>query len=81
MSGSRMDKTGEGGLRQSEVHNNNERFNQMLNQCKYPRRTFAVLMCIKPSVEQSDDVFEKRKVFIRQLLSGLDIAEGYEQIV
>ena len=55
-----------------EVHTktNNERFNQMLNRCKHPRRVYAAPMAfIEPSVEQANDVLEKRKIIIGDLLT------------
>lgn len=67
------------GLPPEGVHKktNNERFNQMLNRCKYPRRVYIALMSfIEPSIEQADDMFEKRKVLIRDLFAGLDISKG-----
>lgn len=61
-----------------EVHKtNNERFNQMLNSCKYPWRVYSALLALaEPSIEQTDNVFEKRKIIIRDLLAGFDIPEG-----
>lgn len=56
---------------------NNERFNKMLNRCKHPQRVYIALMSfIEPSIEQADNMFEKRKVLIRDLLAGLDISKG-----
>lgn len=70
------------GLSQDGVHTNNELFNQMLNRCKHPRRIYGTLMAlVEPSVQQADDMTEKRKVLIGNLLSGLDVAEGYEQVI
>jgi len=61
---------------------NNERFNRMLNCCKRPRRIYAALMAfIEPSIEQADDVLEKRKIIIRDLFSGLDIPESDKQVI
>lgn len=61
---------------------NNERFNQMLNSCKYPRRVYSSLKALaEPSVEQADDVFEKRKILIRNLFAGFDIPESDKQVV
>ena len=56
---------------------NNERFNQILNRCKHPRKVYLLLSSlVEPSVQQADDVAEKRKVIIGDLLSGLDIPHG-----
>mgnify|MGYP000103814286 CR=1 FL=1 len=70
-----------GGAPQGEIHNN-EIFNQMLNRCKHPRQICSALMAlVEPGVEQANDVTEKRKILIGNLLSGLDIAEGDKQSI
>lgn len=53
---------------------NNEKFNDLLNGCRQPRQVYEMLASLKPSVEQTDQMCEKRKVVIRELLSGLDIS-------
>ena len=65
-----------------KVHKtNNERFNQMLNSCKHPRRVYSVSLALaEPSVEQADNVLEKRKIIIRDLLAGFDIPESDKQV-
>lgn len=68
-----------GGAPQGEVHNN-ERFNMLLNKCRHPRQICSILMSfVEPGVEQTDDMAEKRKVFIGDLLTRLDVAKGFEQ--
>ena len=72
----------EDGLLHRVAQTNNERFNQLLNGCRYARLVYIALMSlVEPSIEQSDDVLQKRQVLIGNLLSGLDIAEGYEKII
>lgn len=59
------------------METNNEKFNRMLNNCKHPRRIYAMLMSlVEPGIEQADNVLEKSKVIIRDLLAGLDIPES-----
>lgn len=75
----RTDQAGKEELLREGVHKetNNERFNQILNRCKHPRRVYVALMSfIEPSIEQADDMLEKRKVLIRDLFAGLDISKG-----
>ena len=75
----KTDQVGKEELLRDGVHkeSNNERFNKMLNRCKHPRRVYAALMSfIEPSIEQTDDMFEKRKILIRDLFAGLDISKG-----
>ena len=70
------------GLLRDGVHTNNERFNQMLNRCRHPRRVYSMLMTfIEPGVEQSDYMFEKRKILIGNLLAGLNVSESDKQII
>lgn len=72
----------EDGLLHRAAQTNNERFNQLLNGCRHARLVYIALMSlVEPSIEQSDDVLQKRQVLIGNLLSGLDIAEGYEKII
>jgi len=62
--------------------NNNKKFNRILNQCRYPQRIYATLMAlVEPSIEQADDVLEKRKVIIRDLFAGLDIPQSDKQVI
>ncbi len=59
---------------EEDKETNNEKFNRMLNRCKHPQRIYAALTAfIEPSVQESDDVFEKPKISIRNLFSGLNI--------
>ena len=72
----------EDGLLHRVAQTNNERFNQLLNGCRHARLVYIALMSlVEPSIEESDDVLQKRQVLIGNLLSGLDIAEGYEKII
>ena len=76
--------SGDGGTLRGGVHKtlgNNEKFNQMLNASSHPRRIVDMLMLIKPSIEQPNDVAEKRKVIVGNLFSGLDVAQRDEQVV
>lgn len=71
------EKTGRGELLRDEVHSNNELFNQILNQCVHPRRVyFALMALVEPCVEQANNVSQKRKIIVRDLLARLDIAES-----
>lgn len=64
------------------MESNNEKFNQMLNQCKHPYRIYAMLASlIEPGIEQANHVPEKRKVIIRDLLAGLDISESDQKCI
>lgn len=61
------------------VHNN-ERFNMLINRCRHPKQIYLILMTlVEPGVEQADNMLQKRKVFIGDLLARLDVAEGFEQ--
>lgn len=73
----KQDKAGKDELLRDEVHTNNELFNQVLNKCKHPRRVYSALMAfVEPGVEQANNVGQKRKIIVRDLLTGLDIAES-----
>lgn len=62
--------------------NNNELFNALLNSCTHARPIYdALLMLTKPSLQQTDDVSEKRKIIIGELLSLLNQAESTQQII
>lgn len=61
---------------------NNEKFNRILNRCEQPRRVYLALIALaKPRVKQTDDMLEKRKILVRELLTGLDIAQSDKQVV
>lgn len=77
------DEVGEGLLRDGvSQETNNEKFNRLLNRCKQPRRVYLALIALaKPGVKQTDDMLEKRKILIRDLLAGLDIAQSDKQVV
>lgn len=66
-------------LYQAEVRQltgNNERFHRLLNKSRHSRRIYqSLLSFIEPNVKQTDDVLQKRKVLIGNLLAGLDIAK------
>ena len=69
----------DGGIRTAEKKTvgNNERFHQLLNRSKHSRRIYqSLLSFIEPNVQQTDDVLQKRKVLIGNLLTGLDIAKS-----
>lgn len=62
-----------------EVHNNNVRFNVILNHCKRPRQVYSMLLSlIEPGIEKGNNVRQKRKVIIGNLLSGLDVTQSNE---
>ena len=53
---------------------NNERFNAMINHSNNARRIYKALMSVEPSVEQSDQMSEKRKIVIREIFAGLNVS-------
>lgn len=68
-------KTRENPFDKEKIHKtNNERFNESLNSTRHMRRIYSMLMSIEPSIEQADQVREKRKVVIRELFAGLDVS-------
>ena len=60
---------------------NNEKFNVLPNRA-HSREIYNVLMTFaKPSIQQTDNVGEKRQVIIGELLPFLDKTQGNQQIV
>ncbi len=61
---------------------NNEKFNALLNSCSHAQQVYnALLTFAKPSLQQTDNVSEKRKIIIGELLSLLNQAESTQQII
>ena len=62
--------------RKGNLMDNNGKFNALLNSCAHTRKVYnALLAFAKPSIQQSDDVREKRQILIRELLSLFDKTE------
>lgn len=63
--------------------NNNERFNDLLNSCGDPRRVYNALLLLaaKPVVKKADNVAEKRKVIVGELLTLVNEAQGNKKAV
>lgn len=56
---------------------NNEKFNTLLNSCAHSSQIYnALLVFAKPSLQESDDVSEKRQVLVGELLSFFDKTKG-----
>ena len=52
---------------------NNEKFNTLLNSCDHSQEIYNVLLTlVKPSLQKSDDMSEKRKIIVGNLLSIFD---------
>ena len=65
-----------------KTQTNNERFNEVLNSCAHSRQVCAALMLLaEPSVQQSDDMLQKRKIFIRDLFTWLDISQSNKKVI
>lgn len=57
--------------------NNNERFNTLLNSCGHSRQIYNVLeRLVKPCLQQTDDMSEKRKIIIGELLAFFNQAKS-----
>lgn len=63
--------------------NNNERFNDLLNSCGDPRRVYNALLVLaaKPVVKKADNIAEKRKVIVGELLTLVNEAQGNKKAV
>lgn len=60
-----------GGVKMEQ--SNNARFNKILNSCVRPRDIYGALLALaKPSVQQADDVGQKRQIIIGEILAFLD---------
>lgn len=62
---------------------NNERFNDLLNSCGDSRRVYNALLLLaaKPVVKKADNVTEKRKVIVGELLTIVNEAQGNKKAV
>lgn len=48
---------------------NNERFNRMLNDCRYPRAVLAALVALAPAIKEAKDG-EQQKALLEVLKKG-----------
>ena len=66
-------------LQMAHTQDNNEKFNDLLNSCSDPWRTYNYLMAFaKPSLQQSNDVSKKRQIIIGNLLALTDKAKSLQ---
>lgn len=64
-------------FRRGRTMTNNELFNVAINRCKDPRRVYrALLGFAKPGIQKADDMDQKRKILVGELLTFLDIPQG-----
>ena len=58
---------------------NNEKFNQLINQCESPRLIYNALLSFalsEPCVHQSDNALQKKQVVVRELAALFNEAES-----
>ena len=58
---------------------NNEKFNQLINQCESPRLIYNALLSLalsEPCVHQSDNALQKKQVVVGKLATFFDEAES-----
>lgn len=53
---------------------NNERFNEIINAARNPRKVYNALMPVKPSIKQANQVCEESEIIIRKIFSGLNVS-------
>ena len=61
---------------------NRKRFNELLNRCAKPTAVYNALTALaEPSVQQADDVRQKRQVIVGEVLAFLDKSECVQQTI